>query len=310
MYLYPTAREIGILSIKKYLHFLSFVDRLLVEKSKGCDNMKRNTLMTVFVVILALALLFCGCTPPASADPTASKEPTDILKGWLEENCSFTISYEYMNLAINGLTQVTEQTYAKDGSWVMKNHKKYWDHTSDYEREETAEFYYRYEGSQLICYSRIGDAAPQRSIMTQQALAEIAASREIMLGAPGLLPAYLEDLSLTEADGSAVFTFRLPADKVLSDGTFLSVCVGSAFTLYNARYPEDANASILCAFTADPETYRPKTLTFDFSEIKPYVLSSGALSGEYALGVDLMTMTYTFDYNFPETTQVPDHMIP
>lgn len=275
------------------------------------------SILQLTCIVLCAALLLCGCTPPASTPPAStpaetepSQEPLDILKGWLEKDCSFAISLHYMDIAINGMSQETVQTFAADGSWVMTNHRKTWNYTSDYEFEEDAEFYYRYEDSQLICYSRIGDEAPQRGVMNEQGKAELAASREVMLGVPGLLPEYLQALSVTEADGAAVFTFRLPAEKVMADSTYLSVYVNNAFYLSGKQYKTEYDAAILCTITADPETFQPRTVSFDFSELKPYVLSSGALSGEYALGVDLMVMTYAFDYDFPETTDIPQHMIP
>lgn len=270
------------------------------------------SILQLTCIILCAALLLCGCKPPTSApaETAPSQEPLDILKGWLEKDCSFTISYQYMNLAINGMSQETAQTFATDGSWVMTTHRKNWDHTSDYEFEEDAAFYYRYEDSQLVCYSRIGDQSPQRAVMTQQSKSELAAGKAAMLGVPGLLPEYLQALSVTEADGAAVFTFRLPAEKVMADSTLLSAYVNNAFYISGRQYKPEYNAAILCAITTDPETFQPKAVSFDFSELKPYALSSGALSGEDAFGVDLMVMNYTFDYNLAETTDIPQHMIP
>ena len=79
------------------------------------------SILQLTCIILCAALLLCGCKPPTSApaETAPSQEPLDILKGWLEKDCSFTMSYQYMNLAINGMSQETAQTFATDGSWPV-----------------------------------------------------------------------------------------------------------------------------------------------------------------------------------------------
>ena len=65
----------------------------------------------------------------------------------------------------------------------------------------------------------------------------------------------------------------------------------------------------MCTLETDPESLRPLKLEFDFSELKPYVLSSGALSGEYAVDIDLMYMRYTFNADFADTISIPDDFL-
>ena len=283
-----------------------------------------DTLLFRFVCIfLSLALLFCGCapitadpatTPTSSAtetDPdTPSQDPLVILKQWLEKDCSFTLSSLYMNLAINGLSQETTQVFAADGCWSFQNQRKIWDHTANYESEENAEFYYRYEDSQLICYSIINGNVQQRAVLNKADQKAMNDSKAYMIGVPGLLPDYLQDLSVTQTDDAAVFTYTLPVERILADSTLLAAYTQSVFALSNYEYKPEDQLLIGCTFETDPETFQPKSLSFDFSQLKPYVLTNGAQSGEFALDADFMTMVYTFDYNLPSTIAIPENLIP
>ncbi len=285
---------------------------------------RRDTLLFQFVCIfLSLTLLLCGCAPnttdsettPASSTAetnpdTTSQDPLIVLKQWLEKDYSFTIAYQYMNLAINGISQETTQVFAADGCWSFKNQRKVWDHTTNYESEENAEFYYCYENSQLICYSTANGNAPQRAIVTDDVRKEMDDSKAYMIGVPGLLPDYLQNLSITQTDDAAIFTYTLPVEKVLADSTLLAVYIQNVFALSNYEYEPEDQLLIGCTFETDPEAFRPKSLSFDFSQLKPYVLSDGAQSGELALDADFMTMVYTFDYNLPSTIVIPENLIP
>jgi hypothetical protein len=215
-----------------------------------------------------------------------------------------------MNLAINGLSQETTQVFAADGCWSFQNQRKIWDHTANYESEENVEFYYRYEDSQLICYSIVNGNAPQRAVVTENGRKEMDDSKAYMIGVPGLLPDYLQDLSVTQTDDAAILTYTLPVEKVLADSTLLAVYIQNVFALSNYEYEPEGQLLIGCTFETDPETFQPKSLSFDFSQLKPYVLSNGAQSGEFALGADFMTMVYTFDYNLPSTIAIPENLIP
>lgn len=255
-------------------------------------------------VLLAVLLLFSGCAL------IAPQNELTAVKRWLEKDVSFIMSYQYMDLAIHGTSQKTTQVYAADGSWSMIIQRKVWDHTTDYDSQETGEFYYRYENSQLICYSSIDGEAPQRITVSRSEKEEMDDSKAYLVGAPALLPEYLEDLSVTQTDTATVITFRLPVEKVIADSTVLSVFINNAFTLAGQEYKNEYNAMILCTLEADPQTLRPKSLSYDFSQLKPYLLSRGAQSGEEALDSDFITMTYTFDYNLSNSIPIPDRLIP
>lgn len=273
----------------------------------------------VCCILLAIVLLFCGCgqdtpgpenTTVSKTEPPAPVEP-DLgdVKQWLKKDFSFTLSYQYTNLGINGMSQETTQTFAADGSWSFINERKIWDHTANYESQENAEFYYLYEDSQLICYSSIDGSALQRTVVSSREKKEMDDSKAYIVGSPALLPKYLKNLCVTQENTVTVFTFELPVDKVLADSTFLSVFVNNAFILAGQEYKDEYQAVILCTLETDSQTLQPKSLSYDFSQIKPYILSSGAQSGEYALDSDFVTMVYSFDFNLRETTEIPGHLI-
>ena len=285
---------------------------------------RKDTLLFQFICIfLSLTLLLCGCAPnttDSDSTPTSSttettpdttaQDPLIILKQWLEKDYSFTLAYQYINLAINGTSQETTQTFAADGGWHFKNHRKVWDHTTGYEADEDAEFYYCYEDGQLICYSSINKGAPQRAVLSNKERKEMDDSKAYLIGAPGLLPDYLQDLSMVQREDAAVFTYSLPVKQVLSDNTLLSAYIHNVFALSSYEYQAETRLLIGCTFETDPQTFQPKSLSFDFSQLKPYVLSTGAQSGEYALDTDFMTMVYTFDYTLPSTITLPENLIP
>lgn len=135
-------------------------------------------------------------------------------------------------------------------------------------------------------------------------------SKAYMIGVPGLLPDYLQDLSVTQTDDAAVFTYTLPIEKILADSTLLAAYIQNVFALSNYEYKPEDQLLIGCTFETDPETFQSKSLSFDFSQLKPYVLTNGAQSGEFALDADFMTMVYTFDYNLPSTIAIPENLIP
>lgn len=265
--------------------------------------------MRIVCMLLCIILLFSGCdasTPGAETELTEpTRDPVACVREWLEKDFSFELSYEYKNLAVNGMSQDTTQITAADGSWYFRSMRKTWDHRYDYEYSEEAAFYYIYEDSQLVCYSRIGDDAPERMVLTEQEKAELEESKAVMVGVPGLLPSYAQDFLVTQTDSAVNISFRLPVEAVLADHTLLSVFVSNAFAMADIAYKSEYNLMILCTFEIDPHTFQPKSLAYDFSQLKPYILCNGAQEGEWALNRNFVTMVYTFDYDLKDTTIFP-----
>lgn len=285
------------------------------------DHIMKRVLLCVLVCMLLL-LWGCGQTPPVAetnpptteTEPPATTEapppaPIETVREWLDETFSFRLSLMYMELIRYGFSQDSDMTCAADGSYSMTNLRKNWDHMAEHESEEAAEFYYRYEGNDLVCYMHIGDTDYSRMVLTAEDIQAQADSRLLLVGAPAIAPDYLQDLSVTQTEDAAVFTYRLPLKKLLADSTILSVFVNNALHMSGAKYDEKTDLTIGCTLETDPETYQPRSFVLDFTEIKPLVLSDGALSGEYALDTDLMYMTYTFDYDLPDSVTIPDEAL-
>lgn len=310
---------------------VAFGEVSLTQRIRSVLSYKKPTLWITVIAILCSAILgICFLTSPkenpqqsdtpvstpsiSSPDSTTKpfatvptvplEDDLSILKEQLSQKWNFQISYQYMHLAYNGFSQETIQTYAKDGSFFSSTERSYWDHTQNYEESTWAEYYYRYEDNDLICYFKENGSDSQRSVINAKAQREMEASRLMLVGPDGLLPKYLEDF--TEKAENTCYTFRLPVAEILKDETLLSIFIQNAFILYGSQYDESANISILCTLETESDSLRPIKLEFDFSELKPYVLSSGALSGEYAFDTDLMYMRYTFNSDFADTISIPD----
>ena len=276
----------------------------------------KRILLRISVCTLLL-LLGCGQTPPLSDSTPAttepqppatteelSAEPIEQVKARLNDYLNFRLSMEYMEPMRYSTFQETDMLYAADGSYRMTNSRKNTHGTQ--ETEETAEFYYRYESDEFVCYKRVGDEVFSRTVMTIADLQAMEATRPLMAGAPALLPDYLQDLTLTETEDTLVFAYQLPLAEVLDDNTMLAAFVRNAFTLSGADYDESQHLTIGCTLEVAPETYCPRSLTYDFEQVKPLVLTDGAFSFEYALQTDLMTMSYSFDDDHPAAVTIPE----
>lgn len=277
--------------------------------------MKKRILSVLLALLWVISLWGCGQTAPRETDPPVTTtapppEPLEVVKGWLEETFSFHLSWMYMDLAYYGNSQETDMLYATDGSFRMITQRKSWNHLSGAESEEVAEFYYQYEGDDLVCYMRINDPQFSRGVMSDADLEAMDRDRPRMTGALAIAPDFLQDLELTETADGATFTYRLPLEEVLDSGSILGISLQNAFNQSGKQYDPSTKLSVGCTLETDPETYRPRSLTFDFTEVKPYVLSSGALSGEYALQTDFLTMSYDFNYDLEDTVPIPEEVLP
>ena len=254
-----------------------------------------------------LALLLCAVVMlPAGCRP---KEPLDVIRERLSEDCSVRIASEYVNLGVNGFSQETAQEFGKDGTFHFTNDRHQWDHTQDFDSTDSRQYFYRYEDDSLICYLKENDKEIQRIVMSAEKEEGLWASRNILIGAEGLLPYYMEnfvDQGEHSGTGLREFTFQIPVKQEIQRESLLSTFLQTAFELYGSEYDPETNLYVSCLLEVEKDTLHPVRLTYDFSEIKPYVLSEGALSGEDDLETNLMTLTYEFNYEIPKTIPVPD----
>lgn len=264
--------------------------------------MKRLCLMLLCAIFFISG---CSASHEESSDEVNVSD-MDAMENWLSEDFSFLISFQYMNLAKNGISQETLQELAKDGSFHFVTSIRQWDHTADFEFSNHMEYYYRYEDDALVCYVRADDEDPERMVLTPAEEKALADSKSLIVDPEVLLPSYLENFHETDEG----YSFSLPLDKVINSNTMLASYVQYAFALYGSKYDPTADINILCNIEVEKETLRPVKFSYDFNELKPYVLSEGALSGEYALDTDLMYMTFELDYELAQTIPVPDEFIP
>ena len=288
--------------------------------------MKIRFPLYVLVFILCMTML-TGClrdTPPATEQATAPQEtqlPETLPENmtdeerlryavkWFDKNFSFTMEYLFENAPINGVRQRTEQVFGNDGSWSMVTTQEIWNDINGQRQETTDYHYYRYEDSQLICYSKLAGESQVRIEITEKQLAEIQESKGYLVGAPTFMPDYLEGLYVIQPSGNdavTVFGYWLPVDKVIEDRTVLSTYMQNVLNLSGKSYPSDASAGILVIFEVDAQTLRPISLTCLFQELKPYILSSNALIADGASDKDPMIVTYVFDFDLPDTAAIPE----
>lgn len=251
----------------------------------------------VLLLFLCLVILLTGCTGITETNPLQR------MKKQLNEEFSFYVSYEYMHLAHNGIAQQMEQIYGKDGSFYFVIARHQWDHTSDYEYMENIEYYYRYENTEMVCYMKEKDGEVSRSVLTEDVIKQMAEDKLKIVGPDTLFPAYLENF--TEEMSGEKYSFNLPVDQILEGESFLSVYLQNVFVLSGNAYDSATEINILCTVETEKDTDRPVKISYDFTELKPYVLSEGALSGEFALDMEPMHMVFEFDYDLPETVEIP-----
>ncbi len=254
-------------------------------------------------------------TEPTQEVTEAPTEPSalSIIGEWLDQELSYTVYSEYMHLAYNGFSHEIRQETALDKSFHFIDIQRQWDHTNDAEYSSQMEYYYQYEGSNYVCYMKKDDQPGERYVYAAGQEQSLFDSRYLMVGSEVLLPSYLQDFSLSEEaaeTGNRVCTFSLPLQSVMKNGSLLSNFIDVSFQFYGTEYDPSLELNLYCTLEVEPETLRPVSLTYNFDELKPYILSSGALSGEYAFNIDLVRFAYTFDYNLAETTSIPAEFLP
>ncbi len=266
--------------------------------------MKRILLLLLTLCVL---LFSCGCLR------LKLKEPQERIEAWLEKEFSFSFQYEFTNLAYNGIAQETVQKTAEDGSFCMINTRREWHHFENYDVTEVSRFYYQYEDAGFVCYSQIGEESPQRMVMTKNQILEMNASKLGVVGSTGIFPAYIKNFALVEGESeenTCTYYFEIPVKDVLEDeGIALNTFLSIAISFSRLEYTSPQDVDIVCNIVVDKETHRPISLTYDFSEFKPYVLPDDVLLVEEMVEGGFMQMKYAFDYNLEETVPVPGALL-
>lgn len=281
----------------------------------------------ILIPMLCLVLLLTGCVSPATQpdkpsdnvsdsspkDTTETAENTalDKIRSMLDvefDEYAFELSYMYMHLIYNGFSQTTKSMPAKDGTMYFFTEFKQWNHYTDYSEEEKDEFYYRTEGSDYIAYYSYDGGEVVREYVGEKGRQEMQKSYVQLAGSDAILPKYLRHFEESEKSNQTItYTYQIPVQKIIENYTILTNYIQGAFSCYGSEYDPQLDLSVSCTLEVNAETLQPIFFSCDFSELEPYVLSQGALSGADALQTELMYFTISFDYALQDTAPIPEH---
>lgn len=270
--------------------------------------MKRRLL-----AMLCLALLFLSVFIATACADHNTQQIRDELEEWFSKECSFSIFMEYRNLVFDGYSQEIRQENGSDGGFHFVSLFKHWDRLSNYEFEEKAEYYYQFENGNLVCYMMRNDQNPSRGVLSTEDTKMLLEDKQRVVGVEVLLPEYLESFEFKksqEDETRTLCTFLLPLKYVLEDAGAIASHINTAMSMSGKDDVADQDVSIHAELIVESDTLKPLSLTLSFDELKPYLFSDGALSGEFAFGMNLMSMTYEFDYQLLEKIHVPETFIP
>ena len=263
--------------------------------------MRKRTFIQICSLLCVLFLL-CGCRQKTI-------DPLDSVKSWLAQDFCFRVSYSFRDFRKEGISDEINVVYAADGSHSTIYSRNTWNYQRNLHWEETSEFYCRYEDSPLVCYRYIDDVdgvSVERTVMTSQDIERQTERKLYWVDVSAIVPDYLQNLSVTHTKTSAILTYELPLKKVDSDSTILAVFINYAAGCSAEQYEPSNTLTIGCTLETNPITYQPKSLTFDFTQLKPMLLSTDEGSADE----ELMTMTVAFDYSLPDSITPPDYAIP
>ncbi|MBR5451987.1 MAG: hypothetical protein IKV36_03215 [Clostridia bacterium] len=274
--------------------------------------MKNNKLYSFISFLLICAILcfsVCGCDEAPDSNNSSSNtiDPIKSIKSQLHYDSSYKISFDFTNFLYNGFSQEIEQISAKDASFKFLLNRRQVNHSTQEEYSERVEYYYRYERSNFICYMKKDDKPVERIKVSSQTKQSMDLDRLRIIGADTLLPSYLE--AFTEKVPGEEYTFRLPLNEVMKDDNYLNTFLSMAFAFGGKEYDESLNLYIICTCKVKKDTYQPTQITYDFTQVKPYVFGDGVLSAEHALHDDFMTMSIDFNFDLAESTEIPEEFL-
>lgn len=273
-------------------------------------NSKSYRLISFLLICVILCISLTGCEntePVVSDNSSAIVDHIKEIKNQLNYESSYRISFEFINFLYNGFSQEIEQTSAKDESFRFLYNRSEKNYSSSEDYHEKREYYYRRENAFHYCYLKIDDGEVQRMKVSSDAWYAMSTDRLKLIGANTLLPDYLEDFA--EKVAGEEYTFRLPLNKVMEEETYLNTFLSLAYIFGGKEHNDSLNLYITCTVYVEKDSYRPTRISYDFTEVKPYVFGNGVLSAEYALQDDFMTMDIEFDFNLQESITIPDEFL-
>ena len=250
-----------------------------------------------FLTVILFCVVLSGCKSNKNV-------ALNNFKTELKNDLSFQITYNYMNLAVNGFSQTLEQSAAKDGSFSFINTFHQWDHTAEFDKTEKLEYFYCYEDGDFVCYMKNDGGETSREVLSSDFITALETEKNRIVGFDALFPSYLEKFSAKSSKGE--YTFSLPLEKIVNDNSYLAAYLEQVFNLSQVEYNPEWDVNIICTCITAKDSYKPIKISYNFDELKPYVLSSGALSGETAFDTEFMELTYELNYDLPQSMEKPD----
>lgn len=244
-------------------------------------------------------------TTATQEDPAAlqeANESLEVIRQWLTEPCSFCVSTHYHYFPFYGVDQELRQVHGQDGSFNFRITVRQWNNSTNSDNTTHDYFHYRYEGNDYVCYYQNEQA---RMLVSADDLKSMERDKLRIVGPDALLPRELSNLREEAMDletGYRVFLWEAPLSTLLHTGSYFSIFV------YNAASWSDASLDgkdPILGFTllVEPETLQPRELTVDFTEVKPLLFSDGALSGEFAMDIDLLSAGIRFNYDLAASVE-------
>lgn len=248
--------------------------------------------------------------PYIPAKELPQDEVLQLLRKQMDVPHSYVIEQVYNDYLYYEYSQTTTQEMALDGSWYYKVERSYEYPLQDYSSNSTVEFYYVYEDDKLVCYLKDQDGKISSQVIDDSLLEQIKKDGEVIDSGYTMYPQYLTDfqhIGTDEETGLECYTFNLSVENILKETSLASQLIELSMESYKTTYKDIYDLNVQCTVLADPITMQTISYKMDFEELKPYVLSDGAISAEYALPfLELFYVKYTFDYQLEETTVLPD----
>ena len=275
------------------------------------------------LLILALLLTCSGqvCAlaeepPAATEEPDAAPETEmsverarELLGPWLEQDCSFGTHFLCLEEPeLCWMEERIDQNCGADDSFSFVISLRRWDRETEQELEEGHWYYYAWENDKYVCTMKHGDSPVESSALSRRDQEDLHRSRGQFIGVESLLPACAEDFRREEAEEEPellCLRCTLPLEWILQEHPLLAQRLLYVLEQKGLEeYPEGLRVEL--AFSVEKESFRPRCLRYDFSELIPGLFPEA----EAAEDGPVLEMEYRFDFELAETAPMPEVLRP
>lgn len=256
---------------------------------------------------------------PTEAEQLSEEAAAQVaaLRDWLGQPMSVDMEMYYDYFPLYGYDFSIRQLTGEDESFRFTQitstfpSQAYADGDEDapWEDTEVEDWYYGWEDQVFVCYDPDGN----RSVLSKKTRREILEDASRVFGEAAVLPEELTDFrdgGTDETTGNRVFDYQIPVSVLLEAGTMPAWHINTAVswsggmtTLQPLEELEQADPPVYIRLEAAPDTLRPIRVSFDFSEVKPYLFGNGPMSAEYAMDVNVLYITIDYSFTLPATVE-------